>query len=130
MVKILRATTAGKQPTPVRSTSTSQAIEVSKNVLRPVPMFRNKVQSVRILFQPDPNNYNKLSTKTQATFSPVASGIMSTNPNYDPSGNVSSPTIKAVSKSAQRAGKASRGHQNVISYNNQQRTGGKTLKRR
>lgn len=129
MVKILRARTAGKQPTVVNSTSTSQAIAVSKNVLRPTPVFKNGGRgSVRILFAPDPHGYNKLSTKTVPTFSPVVSQF-SDNVNFDPSKAPGSVTVKAVSKSVQTPGKSSRGHQKVITLGRQYFKGGKTLKR-
>lgn len=130
MTRILRARTAGKQPTIPRSTNSNQAIQVSKNILRPVPMFKARIQSVRVLFQPDPNNYNKNSTKTQATFSPVADQVMSTNPNFDPSRAPGSVTELAVSKATQTPGKASRGHQKTIGFSQLIKNGGKTLKRR
>lgn len=130
MARILRARIAGKQPTIPRSTSPSQAIAVSKNILRPVPMFKSRVQNVRILFQPDPNGYNKLSTKTQATFSSVADSVMSTNPNFDPSRAPGSVSVLAVSKAMQKPGKASRGHQNSVGFSQLIKNGGKTLKRR
>lgn len=130
MAVIKRAKTAGRQPTVPRSTNSNQAISVSKNILRPVPMFKGVVQRVKILYQPDPNGYNKNSTKTQATFSPVADQVMSTNPNFDPSRAPGSVSVLAVSKEAQKPGKASRGHQKTIGFSQKIKNGGKSLKRR
>lgn len=130
MAKILRARTAGKQPTIPRSTSTSQAIAKPKNLLSPsVPMFKGARDKVRVLFQPDPNGYNKNSTKTVPTFSSVTQQFTS-NPNFDPSKAPGRVTELAVSRATQTAGKASRGHQKVIAFSQNIKNGGKTLRRR
>jgi hypothetical protein len=82
-------------------------------------------------FQPDPNGYNKNSTKTAATFSPVAEQFTNNpNPKYDPSKAPGKVSKKVVSKAVQKPGKASRGHQKVITLGRQYFQGGKTLKRR
>jgi hypothetical protein len=82
-------------------------------------------------FAPDPNGYNKLSTKTTATFSPVAEQFTNNpNPKYDPSRAPGSVAVKAKSRDAEKPGKSSRGHQKVITLGRQYFQGGKTLKRR
>jgi hypothetical protein len=87
--------------------------------------------SVRRLFVRDP--YNKNSTASQATFSPEAEQFTNNpNPLYDPSkapGSVRELSVATARKSANRPGKASRGHAKVIRYSNFMRTAGKRLKR-
>lgn len=88
-------------------------------------------KKVKRLYAPDPNNYNKNSTKTVATFSPVADQFTNNpNPKFDPSKAPGSVSRKAVSKSVQTPGKSSRGHQKSITLGRQYFFGGKTLKRR
>jgi len=88
--------------------------------------------SVRRLFAKDP--YNKNSTATVATFSDVADQFTNNpNPLYDPSkapGSVKEVSVASARKSANKPGKASRGHQKVISPNRLTMFGGKTLKKR
>jgi hypothetical protein len=90
-----------------------------------------KKTKVKILHVTDP--YNKNSTATVATFSPVADQFTNnTNPAYDPSkapGAVKEVSVASQRKSANKPGKASRGHQKVIAPNRQTLFGGKTLKR-
>lgn len=95
------------------------------------PRFQSSRAGVRRLFVRDP--YNKNSTATQATFSPVADQFTNNpNPLYDPSkapGSVKEMSVASARKSANRPGKASRGHQKVIRYGKFNLLGGKRLKR-
>lgn len=88
--------------------------------------------SVRRLFVRDP--YNKNSTATQATFSPVADQFTNNaNPLYDPSkapGSVKEVSVASGRKSANTPGKASRGHQKIHRYGRFNLTGGKRLIKR
>lgn len=94
--------------------------------------FQTSRSGVRRLFVRDP--YNKNSTATQATFSPVADQFTNnTNPLYDPSkapGNVQEVSVANARRGANSPGKASRGHQKVIPYTKFSLLGGKRLVRR
>jgi hypothetical protein len=86
--------------------------------------------SVRRLFVRDP--YNKNSTATVATFSKEFDQFTNNaNPAYDPSKAPGSVRVMdARSTSAERPGKASRGHQKVVTLGRTYFFGGKTLRRR
>jgi hypothetical protein len=93
-------------------------------------MASKRTKGIRILFVRDP--YNKNSTATQATFSDVAEQFTNNpNPAYDPSqapGAVAENSVASARKSANVPGKAGRGHQKVIAYNNFMRNAGKRLR--
>lgn len=88
--------------------------------------------SVRRLFVKDP--YNKNSTATVATFSSVADQFTNNpNPAYDPSkapGSVKEVSVASARKSANKPGKASRGHMKTIKRTLFNQNSGKTLLRR
>jgi hypothetical protein len=95
-------------------------------------MASKKSKGVTIVYVKDP--YNKNSAATQATFSDVADQFTNNpNPAYDPSkapGSVREVSVAAARKSANKPGKASRGHQKVIARTLFNQNQGKTLKKR
>jgi hypothetical protein len=109
----------------------AQAIAVPKSQIVKQGMTRTK-GTVRRLFANDP--YNKNSLKTVATFSKEADTFTNNpNPKFDPSkapGGVSKVSHLEEKAAAQKPGKASRGHQKVISRTLFNQNQGKTLKRR
>jgi hypothetical protein len=88
---------------------------------------------VRLLFTRVPYNKNAPAGTTVARFSDVADQFTDNpNPLYDPSqgaGSVKEVSVASVRKSANKPGKASRGHQKVISPNRLTLFGGKRLRR-
>ena len=94
-------------------------------------MARKKTKGITILYVKDP--YNKNSTATVATFSDVAEQFTNNpNPAYDPSkapGAVKEVSVASARKSANKPGKASRGHQKVIKRTLFNQNQGKTLKK-
>lgn len=96
-------------------------------------MASKRRNGVRLLFARVPYNKNAPAGVTQATFSDVADQFTNNpNPLYDPSkapGSVKEVSVASARKTANRPGKASRGHQKVIKYGKFALTGGKRLKR-
>jgi hypothetical protein len=101
-------------------------------------MASKRTKGVRILYVKDPYNLNSVSGiratgRTQATFSDVADQFTNNpNPAYDPSkapGAVREVSVASARKSANRPGKASRGHQKVHVYGSFNQNQGKKLKR-
>lgn len=94
-------------------------------------MATRKRNGVILKFVRDP--YNKLSTRTSALFSPVADQFTDNpNPLYDPSkapGSVKEVSVAQARKQANKPGKASRGHQNVIKRTLFNQNAGKRLRR-
>lgn len=103
-------------------------------------MATKRRNGVKLLFQRVPYNKNAALgppfgpvAPTEATFSDVADQFTDNpNPLYDPSkapGSVQEVSVAAARKSADKPGKASRGHQKAIKPNRTTLFGGKRLKR-
>lgn len=115
-----------------------QKIEVSKNVFKQGGLKRiTSRRSVRRLFRRDPYNLNSTTGlfatgATVARFSPEADQFTDNpNPSFDPSKAPGAVTeISARSLSAEKPGKASRGHAKVIRRTIFNQNGGKRLRRR
>jgi hypothetical protein len=128
-VRILRARIAGAQPKrPISGQVKSGSFHDPDQL---VGRVRSRT-SIRRLFVRDP--YNKNSTATVARFGGVTDQFTD-NPNkhFDPSrapGGVKEVSVASARVSANKPGKASRGHAKVFHPNRQTLFGGKTIKKR
>lgn len=115
-----------------------QKIQTSKNVFkqRGLPHVKGRV-GVRRLFRRDPYNLNSVAGifatgATVATFAPEADQMTNNpNPGFDPSKSPGSVTeVSTRSLTAEKPGKAGRGHQKVIKRTIFNQNQGKRLRRR
>jgi len=115
-----------------------QKIDISKNVFKQRGLRRvTSRRTVRRLFRRDPYNLNSTSGifatgATVARMSPVASQFTdNANPSFDPSKSPGAVTeVSTRSLSAEKAGKAGRGHQKVVKRTIFNQNQGKRLRRR
>jgi hypothetical protein len=117
-----------------RTVKFGQAVEKSKNVFyqngRPVTRSKRPVKRLMVVDPPNPNALGLAGVPVASVNTrPEADQFTnSTNPQYDPSKHPGS--VQRKDGTPQPPKGATSGHQKVIGYNNQQRTGGKTLRRR
>jgi hypothetical protein len=140
-VKILRAFDPFTKKTLQGGPATRFGTAVAKSWHDPSVLTRvvRRRKPVKRLHVNDPYNMNSVSGlaptgATQATFSKEADQFTN-NPNrkFDPSARPGSVTVKTAATARHRAekpGKASRGHGNVIKRTIFNQTGGKRLRRR
>jgi hypothetical protein len=126
MAKIVRVTNPQSPKTPKGATANQKAGSFHDPSQLTRTSVKSKTSVQRKFVKTDPQNP---ATPAPALFSPVMDQFTNNaNPRYDPS-KAPGAVIKKDGTPVPPKG-ATTGHQKVIPYNNQMRTGGKTLKRR
>jgi hypothetical protein len=126
MAKIVRATNPQSPKTPKGAQANVKAGSFHDESQLTRKNVKSKASVTRKFVKTDPQNP---ATPAPALFSPVMDQFTNNaNPRYDPSKAPGAVTKKDGTPPPPKG--ATSGHQNVIRYNNQMQTGGKTLKRR